>query len=310
MSYVLAVDVGGTQIRVAAFKDGAKEPAKINKIATRGEGSVFQRICDNIKNTWPSDAPVSKIVVALPGPLNPATGIIFSAPNVPEWKNFPIGPEIEKVFGVRTLIGNDANLAALGEWHFGAGAGHKDLLFFTVSTGIGSGIVCDNKLIVGHHGLAGELGHIIMEADGAPCSCGQRGHLESYSAGWAIAAYAKQQLQEGRKSTLSSLGDFSTKELSAEAHKGDALAIEAIERSGKYLGLAMVNFVHAFNPSIIIFGGGVSQNGELLFKPIRDALNKNVMDQAYLKDLKITTASLGDNAGLMGAHALGLLPDQ
>lgn len=308
--YILAVDVGGTQIRVASYKDGNAEPNQITKVATRGEGSVFQRICDTIKATWPADGKVHKIVIALPGPLNPSQGIIFSAPNLPEWKNYAIGPEIEKVFGVKTLIGNDANLAAMGEWQFGAGIGHKDLLFFTVSTGIGSGIISDNNLVVGKNGLAGELGHVILEPNGLPCSCGQYGHLESYSSGLSIARYAKDQIKIGRASSLSNLGDFNAKELSAEAHKGDELAIEAIERAGHYLGIAMVNFVHTFNPSIIIFGGGVSQNGELLFKPIREALNQNVMDQTYLKDLVITNASLGDNAGLMGAHALGLLPDQ
>ena len=310
MATILAVDVGGTQIRVAAYQNGSAEPTTINKVATRGEGSVSERILATIQKTWPITGNVDKIVIALPGPLDPAQGIIFSAPNLPEWKNYAIGPEIEQVFGVRTLIGNDANLAALGEWKYGSGIGHNDLAYFTVSTGIGSGIISGGNLIVGRYGLAGEIGHILLEPNGPPCSCGQRGHVESFCSGLSIVKFAKQQISHGRKSSLANLADFSAKDLSQAAQQGDALSREAIERAGRYLGYAMVSVVHTFNPSILIFGGGVSQNGDLLFDPIRETLQDQVMDPTYIKDLIITSASLGDNAGLMGAHALGLLPDQ
>lgn len=310
MSIIIAVDVGGTQIRVASFRRGDTEPISINKIATRGEGEIIDRICSTIQKSWPENETVEKIVIALPGPLNPSQGVIFSAPNIPEWHNYSIGSEIQNRFGTPTLIGNDANLAAMGEWKFGAGQGHQNLLYMTISTGIGGGIISDGQLVVGANGLAGEVGHIIVEQDGPTCSCGGKGHLECFTSGPFIAKYALSELKKGRTSSLQAINDFNAKHISEEALKGDALSLEAISRAGKYLGYAITSFVHLFNPSIIILGGGVSQSGELLFAPIWDALNKQVMNTTYLKDLMITKASLGDNAGMLGALALGLLPDQ
>lgn len=310
MSIIIAVDVGGTQIRVASFNRGDSEPTSIHKVATRGDGEIIDRICSTIQKGWPENESVEKIVIALPGPLNPAIGTIFSAPNIPEWNNFAIGPEIQARFGVPTRIGNDANMAALGEWKYGAGQGHNDLLYMTISTGIGGGIIAGGQLLVGATGLAGEVGHIIVERDGPLCGCGGHGHLECYTSGPFIAKYVRSEIEKGRRSSLRSIADFNARHISEEAAKGDELAREAFNRAGTYLGFAITNFVHLFNPSIIVLGGGVSQSGHLLFDPIWDVLNKQVMDQTYLKDLTITKASLSDNAGLMGALALGLLPDQ
>jgi len=121
MGTIIAVDIGGTQIRAAAFLRGSTTPEIVQRTATQGEGSSFERMCALIQSIWPDHGQVEKIVVASPGPLNPETGVIFYAPNIKGWENFPIGPELEKRFGVTTKIGNDANLAALGEWRFGAG---------------------------------------------------------------------------------------------------------------------------------------------------------------------------------------------
>src|SRR5512140_1790961 len=152
MSMIIAVDIGGTQIRAAAFRRGNLDPLEMRRTPTRGEEPAFERMCTLIQSIWPDQESVEKIVVALPGPLNPETGIIFSAPNIPGWENFPIGPELEKRFGVRARIGNDANLAALGEWRFGAGQGHQNVLYLTISTGIGGGVVCDGRLLLGTRG--------------------------------------------------------------------------------------------------------------------------------------------------------------
>jgi glucokinase len=310
MTIIIALDIGGTQIRAAAFRRGSTTPETVQRTPTRGEGTAFERMCALIQSIWPEHGAVEKIVVALPGPLNPETGVIFSAPNIAGWENFPIGPELEKRFGVPARIGNDANLAALGEWRFGVAQGHHHVLYLTISTGIGGGVISDDRLLLGFRGLAGEVGHVTVLPDGPLCGCGQRGHLETLAAGPAIARYVQEQIKGGATSSLQGKKKITAREVSEAASQGDVLAIQALERAGTYIGQALASYLHLFNPSIVIFGGGVSFSGNLLLGPVKAALEKHVMDKSYLKDLVIANAALGDDAGLMGALALGLLPDK
>lgn len=309
MSMIIAVDIGGTQIRAAAFRRGSLDPLEMRRTPTRGDAPAFERMCALLQSVWPEHESVEKIVVALPGPLNPESGVIFSAPNIPGWENFPIGPELEKRFGVKVRIGNDANLAALGEWRFGAGQGHQHLLYLTVSTGIGGGVISDGRLLLGTRGLAAELGHITLQPDGPLCGCGQKGHLEALASGPSIAQYVKQQIADGAQTSLKDSANLTARDISSAAEGGDALAIHALERAGAFIGQALASFLHIFNPSVVIFGGGVSLSGRFLLDPVKASLQKYVMDQNYLRDLTVSQAALGDNAGLMGALALGLLPD-
>jgi glucokinase len=174
----------------------------------------------------------------------------------------------------------------------------------TISTGIGGGVISDNHLLIGVRGLAAELGHITVLPDGPLCGCGQRGHLEAVASGPAIARYVNEQLERGAASIIKPDANLAAREVSEAAHRGDALAIEALTRAGTFIGQALADFLHVFNPSIVIFGGGVSQTGDLLFNPVRDAVKRFVMEPTYLKDLVITPAALGDDAGLLGALAL------
>ena len=309
MSIIIAVDIGGTQIRAAAYRRGSLVPVTMQRTPTQGEGAAFDRMCGLIQSIWPEHEAVEKIVVASPGPLDPETGVIFSAPNIPGWDNLPIGPELEKRFGIPTKIGNDANLAALGEWRFGAGQGHHHVLYLTISTGIGGGVIEAGRMVLGVRGLAAEMGHITVLPGGPVCSCGQRGHLEALAAGPAIALYVKEQIEAGVASSLKDQAILTAREISAAAEQGDSLAIHALARAGDYIGQALAIFVHLLNPSVVIFGGGVSLSGKFLLEPVKASLQKHVMDASYLHELTIVTAALGDNAGLMGALALGLLPD-
>jgi len=309
MSIIIAIDIGGTQIRAGVYRRGSIEPLEVRRTPTQGEGTAFERMCALIQSVWPEHESVEKIVVASPGPLDPETGVIASAPNIPGWENFAIGPELEKRFGVKTRIGNDANLAALGEWRFGAGQGHQHVLYLTISTGIGGGVISDGHLLLGAHGLAAEVGHITVLPDGPICSCGQRGHLETLAAGPAIARFVQEQISSGVESTLKGKEKLTAREISEAAAQGDALSIQALARAGKYIGEALAIFVHLFNPSVVIFGGGVSFSGNFLLDSVKESLEQNVMDKSYIQGLVIANAALGDNSGLMGALALGLLPD-
>lgn len=305
MSIRIAVDLGGTHIRAAAYSRDETHPIKHHKIKTRsGDDSIFERLVYLIEQVIPTNETVSAIGVAAPGPLDPRTGIIIETPNIQEWKDFPLAEKLSSRFNIPVYLGNDANLAVLGEWRYGAGQGHDHLLYLTISTGVGGGIISDGHLLKGQIGLAGELGHVTVQADGPVCSCGQKGHLEAFSSGTGIANYVETQLAEGTESSLRSQTKQTAKSIAEAAREGDALAISAYQRAGKYLGIGVASFLHIFNPSIVIFGGGVSQSGDLLFEPFKASLQEHVFNPAYLKDLAITTAALGDNAGLLGALAL------
>jgi glucokinase len=301
MGAIIAADVGGTRMRVAAFPLDSIEPIKHRVAPTQAPGgSAFARFTAMIEAVWP-EGKVEAISLAAPGPLDPATGTILSAPNIPEWINFPLGARLAERFDAPVFVGNDANLALLGEWRYGAGQGHHDLIYITISTGIGGGVICGDRLLLGKRGLAAELGHVTVLPGGPLCSCGQRGHLEAIASGPAIARYVNERLAEGAASRLAPHPEPNARQVAEAARQGDALAQAAYRRAGECLGQALANFLHIFNPSMVIFGGGVSQSGALIFEPLKETLYRQVMDQDFVKDLSLETARLGDDAGLIGA---------
>ena len=305
MATYITVDIGGTHIRVALFNEDSNVPLVHKRIRTHaGDQSPFDRMVGLIRSVYPTNDEVLSITVATPGPVNPYSGVLASAPNIRGWENLPLGPKLEAEFGIPAHIGNDANLAALGEWRFGAARGHKHVLYLTISTGIGAGVIVDDRLLLGLHGLAAELGHVTVMPDGPLCGCGHRGHLEAIAAGPAIARYTQEKLAQGAASSLRGVEEVSAKTITEAARQGDALALEALARSGEFIGIALADFLAIFNPSIVVFGGGVSMSGELLLGPVRESLRTHVLDEAYLKDLTITQAALGDESGLLGALAL------
>ena len=306
MSIRIAIDLGGTHIRAAAYKSGEITPIKHKKIKTRSKKqSLFERLCRLIEEVIPENKSLEAIGIAAPGPLNPRTGMILNTPNIEEWDNFPIVEKLNAQFNVPVYLGNDANLAALGEWRFGAGCGHEHLLYLTISTGVGGGVISDGHLLEGVDGLGAELGHVTVLADGPLCGCGHRGHLEALSSGTAIAKYVEDQLKlSTRESSLRTRANLTAEVIAEVARAGDPLAISAFERVGKYLGIGVASFLHIFNPSILIFGGGVMQSGDLIFDTFYASLKEHIFSEPYLENLKITTAELGDNAGLLGALAL------
>ncbi len=250
---------------------------------------------------------IKAIAFGVPGFLDLKNGIILKAPNVSGWTNYPIVQILVEKFHVPIFMNNDANLAALAEWKYGAGIGHKNLLYLTISTGIGSGVIVNESLLEGADGIAAELGHITLLPDGPLCGCGHRGHLEALSSGTAIRNYVIEQLNNGRDSMLINTPVLDGNNIVQAAQNGDLLAIEAYQRAGKYLGIAIANFLHIFNPSIVVLGGGVIQAGELLFSPMNSSLLESIAIEEYIQNLTITTATLGDDVGLRGALALLLL---
>jgi glucokinase len=304
MSHTVAVDIGGTHIRVAVYEPNGVTPIAHERTRSLAhKPGVYDRLEQAIESVWPQ-GDVRAIGIASPGPLDPHTGTILATPNIPEWKNFPLTSKLSAHFNVPAYLDNDANMAGLAEWQFGAGRGHQDVVYLTISTGIGGGVISQGCLLQGFRGMGAELGHMIIDPDGPPCGCGQRGHIESFSSGPSIARYVSEQLATGTVSSLQGQPNPTAAQIADAARAGDALAISAFERAGYYLGIAVANYLAIFDPSILIFGGGVSQVGELLFKPFEVSLRKHTFHPHYLDNLVISKAALGDDAGLLGALAL------
>lgn len=306
-SHFIAVDIGGTQIRAACYRASTQEMVELKRTTTRHPTeSALERLIALIRSVWPKEGAVLSVGVAAPGPIDPYKGIIFEAPNIPGWVNLPLRAELESVFPAPFALGNDANLAGMGEWKFGAGRGYNDIIYLTISTGIGGGVICDGRLLQGARGLAGEMGHITIIPDGPLCGCGQRGHLEALASGPAIAAWVEQEICQGVPSSLPTGVVITAKMVGEAAANGDELARAAIARAGTYLGRAIADFTHIFNPALIILGGGVSRTGPLLLEPLQAALREHVISPSYVDDLALATAALGDEAGLTGALALAM----
>lgn len=305
MKYFVAVDIGGTQIRVAIYPETSNVPIIQKRIKTcENNQTPLDRMINLIHELWPSEGKVISIAVGAPGFLDPKSGLVVKASNVPGWINLPLSSIVENEFHVPVYLGNDANLAALGEWRFGAGQGYHDILYLTVSTGIGGGLIMSDRMIEGAHGMAGELGHITAEPNGPMCGCGKRGHLEAVASGPAIARYVKEKMDSGIPTVFPPGSSPTAKEIGAAAKEGDALSIEAFNAAGFYLGRSVADFLHILNPSLLIFGGGVSLSGDTIMKPLKASIKQHVIDPEYMNHLTITTTVLGDNTGLLGALAL------
>ena len=304
---IIAVDLGGTQIRTARFDHKLKLLQRENTLTLADEGlrPTLNRIRAYIHKVMPdSGDDVLGIGISSPGPLNPKSGVIVAPPNLKGWHHVPLAEIIQAEFGLPVFIGNDANAAALAEASKGAAQGHRHVVYITISTGIGGGIICDGRLLLGQEGLGGELGHIPIIAEG-----GRVSSLEREAAGPAIARRMKQRVQSGEPSLVTQLADgdlckIDAKAVGQAAARGDGAAAEEIAYAGRMIGLGIVTMLHLFNPEIIVLGGGVTKTGDLLFQPMRQAIRRHALDVSYTARLKIKKAALGDDAALVGAAAL------
>ncbi len=302
MDAIITLDIGGTNIRCALFHTEKQEPVNIDKISTVAKDQTpVERIIQVIEKNWPKDRRVLGIAAAVPGSVDTVHNEIILAPNVRGWKNIRLGDILTEKFKTRILVNNDARLAAIGEWKRGAGQGHNDILSFTVSTGLGGGAITGGQVVQGALGIATEVGHIVLDDTGPDCGCGKNGHLEAFSSGTGIKNFVQQKIKEGRTTSIQSENPNS-KEIADAAQNGDTLAKEAFEQAGYYLGIGVSNYLHIFNPSCVIFGGGVTQSWNLIEPSFRESLDKHVLNKRYTKDLKIALAELGDNVGLIGAY--------
>lgn len=310
---IVAVDLGGTNIRAALCDAQGKILAQVARptLAYEGPERVSARILQSLREAVADWSRVRGIGLGAPGPLDPWRGVILEAPNLPGMANFPMKKTLESEFQVPAFVGNDANLGALGEHRYGAGRGVAHMVYITISTGIGGGIIVDNKLALGWRGFAGEVGHQTLEARGPRCNCGNVGCLEALASGPAIARAAREALTAGRASRMRALAHDDPSQVTGAlvtqaAALGDELALEILKQAGVYIGLGIVNLLHILDTELFVLGGGVAVNAwEFLYPSVVTTFNQNAM-ASMKRGVKIVRAELGDNVGLMGAAALVL----
>lgn len=308
---VVGVDLGGTHIRAVLADERGRilKRREVRTLAAEGLPAVLDRIIATVREVCAGE-PIATIGIGAPGPIDSAAGLVSTPPNLPGWVNVPLGIIVQEAVGIPTFLGNDANVAALGEFAFGAGKDVQHLIYITVSTGVGGGVIVAGMPLEGQRGAAGEIGHTIVEPEGPVCSCGGRGHLEALVSGTAIGRQAREEIAAGRASLATELARDNPNGVTARiitqaAERGDALALELLARAGRRLGYAVTNLVHIFNPQMVAIGGGVSVAGENLLGPMRETVLEGVMP-VFTEDLQMVRASLGTDAGIYGALALAL----
>lgn len=310
MRPVVAIDLGGTSIRAAFYPQGAP-PATTRQTrktpSYSGPSAVLEAIHDTIAALDLPTASRASLAIGIgaPGPLDPVTGVVLDAPNLPGWENIALVAALGERWGCPVFVHNDANLATLGEWRYGAGHGAHNLVMLTIGTGVGGGAIVDDRLLTGGRGLAGELGHIPIQLGGPLCSCGQRGHLEAIASGTAIAREYRSRLGREADPAASADDRFLTAEVVAErAASGDPLAAAVLDDAADALGTALAGMVHTFNPERIILGGGVAQSGPGFLNRIEATLRARLMHPAFGDGLSVLASALRDEAALLGAVVL------
>jgi glucokinase len=311
--WFIAIDLGGTQLRAALCTPDGTIHKRVRKKtrAKRGPEAVLERICQTAEQVWPEEGDVRAIGMSAPGPLDPFEGVVIGAPNLPGWDRVPVREILKQRFARPVYAGNDANLAALAEHRFGAGRGFDDMIYMTISTGIGGGIVLGGQLLLGHKGLAGEIGHMVVRPGGPLCGCGNRGCLEALASGTAIGHQARILASAGRAPDILAAagGDpaqVNSKSVGQAAAEGDGVAIRLLRQAGRNIGIGIANLMHLFNPQRFVLGGGVTQTGDLIFKPIRRTVRRWAMSPLYWEDTEIVPAELGDDVCLLGALVLAV----
>ncbi|MFM8546129.1 MAG: ROK family protein [Betaproteobacteria bacterium] len=313
MSEVFAsIDLGGTNIHAALARGNGSLLAEVKQPTLSHEGpeAVVERMIAMIRGLTEQLA-VTPLALGMgvPGLVDVGTGTTRFLPNMPtQWRGVTVRAMMEQALGFPVHVLNDARTATLGELVFGHGQSVSDLVFFTLGTGVGGGVVLEGKLRLGPLNAAGELGHQTVDPHGLPCGCGSHGCLETVASGPALTAEGVRLLLSGNAPRLPDLcgGDLNrvtAATVGQAAREGDTMLLKAIERMGRWIGIAAANLVSALHPRMIVLGGGVAQLGELLLEPMRQTLHARV-GMFPTDDVEVRASQLGDRAGLLGGIAL------
>lgn len=319
---VVGIDLGGTQIRAAVLQ-GSRLIARVSKLTGKNPAPdlvlprMFQAVEEVRHGAGIEWDKIAGIGIGAPGPLNGRTGMVFSPPNLPGWDGIPLHTIFAQQFSKPVFVENDANAAALGEYLFGAGRGSKELVYVTISTGIGAGVIADGRIVRGISGTAGEFGHMTIDWHGERCNCGNIGCLETISSGTAIAKRANEIVEQGKGEQLRAFAlthqqppetehtslQITARTVAMAAEAGIEEAREIIARAAEGLGVGLVNLLHLFNPELVLLGGSVTQIGSPLLEPAMRIVKERAMPMPR-DSMRLVIAELGADVGLVGAGAL------
>lgn len=314
--YYIGIDVGGTKVLTALADEKGLILNKAQKPteADKGEETIISNIkesIDRVINKSPiTKKEVKRIGIGSPGPLDLEKGMIIENSNL-SWSNVPIVKILEEMTGIPVILENDANAAALGEKHFGAGREAENIVYLTISTGIGGGIIIDKKIYHGGKGNAGEVGHMTLIPDSNyQCGCGNYGCFEAVASGTAIARRGREVLKKEEESLIKEYSNNEADQIdapliAAAARAGDKQAIEIFKLTGRLLGIGISNVVNLFDPEIVVLGGGVMHAKDLFIEELKVSLQERALE-ANLKDLKVKEVGLGKDTGVMGAIAVAM----
>ena len=310
-NYVIGIDLGGTKIStaIADLEGKVISQTTVPTLANEGEEAVLGRIVKTVEivvdegNVTLDN--IKAIGIGSPGPLDAKAGIIITTPNLP-FKNFNLIKPLSEKFNVPVYLDNDANVAAIGEFMFGAGKGTENMVYFTVSTGVGGGAILNGKIFRGSTSNALEIGHTTVVQDGPRCNCGNIGCLEAISSGTAIGKKGQEAVLTNVDTSLKKYDKVTSYEVFIEAKAGDKVSMEIIDRALTYLGIGVANAISTFDPDAVIIGGGVSKAGDIVFEIVREVVNKRCF-KTMAEHCKILPAGLGTDAGVVGAVALALM---
>lgn len=306
MDYVIAVDLGGTQLRAALVGADGKIIAhdRTATLVHEGPDAVIGRLLSLVAQVHlflPATGRLLGLGIGAPGPLDPVTGMVYSPPNLPGWQAIPLRQIVSDALGMPVALGNDANAAALAEWRFGAGQGLRHMVYVTVSTGIGGGVIADGQLLLGRMGSAAELGFMILDPETGTI-------WEDMASGTALGRAAAAAMPSAPASLLNELATPATvgaAHVAAAAARGDELAGSLMRREAKLLGLGFASILHIFSPELLAVGGSVVLNNPRLLDEARAVAYDHVKVPLY-RDVPIELARLGESAGILGAAALAL----
>ena len=307
-SLAIGIDLGGTQLRAGLVDQSGHVLRRVAEPTDNSAGppSVIAQIVRLAGEVTPAEArdAIVGCGVSSPGPLDSDTGLVLSLSNLPGWHDVPLRQLLADAFRLPVRLENDGIAAAYGEWTAGAGQGTRNMVYVTVSTGIGGGVVADGRLLRGRRGMACHAGHLIMAPDGPRCGCGAVGCFEAVASGKALGEAGREAARMHPGSLLAAhpAEGITAKSVAEAARLGDPVAIGLLDREADLLGTGFTSLLHLFSPERLIMGGGVSTAFDLLERRIRKVVSEMAMPP--YRDVVILPASLGDNAGVIGAAGL------
>ncbi len=313
--YRIGIDLGGTNIALGIVTDEGKIVRKksVPTLAAERTGDEIVEVMVKeslsiIKEEGLTEDDIRSIGIGSPGVADSKNGILVHTVNLP-FEHTQFRKIFAKYTKIPMYVNNDANCAALGEIVAGGAAGHSNCVMITLGTGVGGGIIINGKIVTGFNGAAGELGHMVIHAGGELCNCGRRGCYERYASATALIKFTKEAAEKHPESVISQLCEGDLNKISAKTpfqakRQGDPVAAEIVDNYIKDLGDGILNFISIFQPEVILVGGGVSHEGDYLFEPLREYVKKNAFAAEYIPQAKILRATLGNDAGLIGAAML------